>query len=52
MSQLRWQRGQRLLAYLEHGKLREAAASLGIAHQTLADHFGRIGFKVRDVPKR
>ena len=42
----------RILAYLVHGTLREAAASLGIAHQTLAAHFKRIGFPIRDVAKR
>ena len=34
----------RLLAYLEHGGLRAAAVALGVTHQTLGDHFRRIGF--------
>lgn len=39
----------RLLAYLEHGGLRPAARALGIAHQTLAEHFWRIGFPVNQA---
>lgn len=42
----------RLLGYLEHGGLRAAAAALGIAHQTLHDHFARIGFPVLDQAER
>lgn len=47
----------RLLAYLEHGGLRPAAAALDLAHQTLAEHFARIGFPVlaqadRELPLR
>lgn len=38
----------RLLAYLEHRGLRNAARALGIAHQTLSGHFRRIGFPCRD----
>lgn len=41
----------RILAYLEHGTLRDAAAALGVAHQTLAKHFQRIGLPIRSVPR-
>lgn len=37
--------GRRLLAYLEYGGLRPAAMALGVKHQTLAEHFRRIGFE-------
>lgn len=37
----------RLLAYHQRGGLRAAARALGCSHQSLADHFYRIGFPVR-----
>lgn len=42
----------RLLSYLEHGGLRPAARELGVAHQTLAEHFRRIGFPCLDQEAR
>jgi len=42
----------RILAYHQRGGLRAAARALGIAHQTLAQHFNRIGFPVLDQADR
>ena len=42
----------RLLAYHQRGGLRAAARALGVAHQTLSQHFNRIGFPVLDQVDR
>ena len=47
-----YEQSPRLLAYLEHGTLRAAAAALGIKHQTLAAHFKRIGFPIVERMER
>ncbi|MBK9032148.1 MAG: FHA domain-containing protein [Myxococcales bacterium] len=41
-----YEHAPRLLAYLEHGTLRAAAAALGVRHQTLAGHLERLGLVV------
>ena len=42
----------RLLAFVEHGSVRRAAAALGMRHQSLSGHYARIGFAVPDVAER
>lgn len=42
----------RLLAFVEHGSVRRAAAALGIKHQSLSGHFARIGFPVPNAADR
>lgn len=42
----------RILAYHQHGGVRRAAAALGIAHQTLAQHLARIDFPILGQAER